>query len=167
MERGTCKQAISTVANFIRAANIPKLADILDEIATASTEIALLCLFNMKDEPGPIIYKRIVTLTIFTPEEYQTLLLSKTEFMLSIIELTSGVLDHGDGTKTYMLHDICSKLHDTSCIGKKVLQLSKHLPTLVNFERLKCRIDDNGKLPYQYLHSEIAADIREIWTKNI
>ena len=96
-------------------------------------------------------------------EEYQELFSqgpTGLELIIKLCIFQSNIHVHPDGTRTYILHDLCSRLlpdHITEDIPNN---LSRQAVFIINLdpegaEPLILMPDDQGLLPYQHLHPDL------------
>lgn len=94
----------------------------------------------------------IIDSLLWTKEEYNTFFLYPKDYdtLLYIIERSDGVIYHVDGTKTYILHDLCQRQFNVAKLNwyPTVIEI---LVTSEIVKPFRALLDDSGKYAFQYL----------------
>ena len=102
-------------------------------------------------------------LVSITQEEYQELFSqgpTGLELIIKLCIFQSNIHVHPDGTRTYILHDLCSKLLPDHITEDSPNNLSRQAVFIINLDSeedvsLILMPDDQGLLPYQHLHPDL------------
>ena len=118
-------------------------------------EVLRILLIRAKTPENTKIYQLvniIIDSLLFTRVEYNTFFLHPKDFdtLLYIIKRSDGVIYHVDGTKTYILHDLCQRQFNVAKLNwyPTVIEI---LVTSEIVKPFRALLDDSGKYAFQYL----------------